>query len=512
MRRGLTAGLMAVLLALALSAVRGAVTSEPPERAPAVAGQFYPADKAGLAKTVRAYLDSALPPRPERPVALVAPHAGYHYSAQIAADAWRQATDHEYDVVVILGTNHTAPAFNGVSVFGGAGYRTPLGLARIDRKLAGALTGDGSAGFAWRPHVHTREHSIEVQVPFAQTVFPGVPMVTAIVGEPDPALCARFGKALAQALRGRRALIVASSDLSHYPDYDDAVATDHATLTALVKLDSAALLKTIDAELRRGRPGLSTCACGKAPLLAAIEAAKALGATRARVVSYANSGDVAIGDPTRVVGYGAVALYAGDGASDTSALATPAPAPADRPLTAADREALLVFARSTIHRYLESGTLALARGFGPTLRRKQGAFVTLKKSGELRGCIGHTAADRPLCQVVGSMALQAAFNDRRFRPLLAEELDEIDIEISLLTPMKPVDGVEQIELGRDGIQLSKNGRSALYLPEVAVEQGWNREQTLEHLCQKAGLPPDAWRSGAELQTFRTVLIRESGRN
>jgi AmmeMemoRadiSam system protein B/AmmeMemoRadiSam system protein A len=501
---------LSIIGALALPVLASRPAEAPAlERPPAVAGKFYPADAAELSKAIEAYLDAALPPRGARPVALIAPHAGYHYSGQIAADAFRQAADHEFDLVVILGANHSAPAFDGVSVYGGAGYRTPLGLAALDRPLAEALAAADEA-FRWRPRVHQQEHSVEVHVPFVQTVFPKAKIVTAVVGTPDPALCARFGKALARLLQERKALIVASSDLSHYPGYDDAVAADRSTLAAMATLDSSVVVKTTEAELRRGRPGLSTCACGKAPVLAAISAARALGATRAEVISYANSGDVAIGDPARVVGYGAVTLLRGKGESDTSALRRPPAVPADQPLSADEKKALLAFARHTIERYLDSGTLALARGFAPTLARKQGVFVTLKKDGQLRGCIGHRDADRPLAQVVGAMALQAAFNDRRFRPVRPEEMEEIEVEISLLTPLVTVKSVDAIELGRDGIFLTKNGRAALYLPEVAVEQGWNREETMQHLCRKAGLPPDAWRDGAELQTFRTVLITESG--
>jgi AmmeMemoRadiSam system protein B/AmmeMemoRadiSam system protein A len=499
--------------ALALASMLVVPAAAPPapaaERPPAVAGQFYPADPEALETAISTYLSDALPPRPDRPLALVAPHAGYHYSGQIAADAYRQAAGHEYDLVVILGTNHTAPAFDGVSVHQGAGYRTPLGLARIDRGIAAALLAADEAFVFW-PTVHEREHSIEVQVPFAQTLFPRAKIVAAVVGRPDPKLCARFGKALARAVEGRKALIVASTDLSHYPNHDDAVAADHATLAAIARMDSGALLAVIDGEMAKRRPGLSTCACGTAPLLAAIEAAKALGATRARVISYANSGDTSIGEPTRVVGYGAVALLAGEGASDTSVLALPPPAPADVELTAEERATLLAFARTSIERWLLTGTFPLARGLTPTLMRRQGAFVTLKKDGNLRGCIGHTAEDRPLGQVVGAMAMQAAFNDRRFRPLGEDELEQIEIEISLLTPLVPVAGVEEIELGRDGVRLTKDGRGALYLPEVAVEQGWNREEMMEQLCRKAGLPGNAWRSGAELSTFRTVLIHEAG--
>jgi AmmeMemoRadiSam system protein B/AmmeMemoRadiSam system protein A len=495
------------LLLLPIALASTPAPQSPAERAPAVAGKFYPAESQRLRAALGAYLEDALPASSDRPLALIAPHAGYHYSGQIAADAWQQAANHEYDVIVILGANHSAPAFHGVSVFLGAGYRTPLGLATIDRELSVALAAS-ETDFAYRPEVHRAEHSVEVHVPFAQTLFPGVPIVTAVLGSDQLALCTRFGRSLAAALKGRRSLIVASSDLSHYPRHDDAVRADHTTLRAMARIDPAALVRTTERLMAERTAGLSTCACGRAPVLAASVASRALGATHGRVVSYANSGDVAIGDPQRVVGYGAVALLAGKGPPDTRALELPATVPADRPLTADERDAMLRFARMNIERWLESGTIPLARGFTPTLWRRQGVFVTLTKQGALRGCIGHMADDRPICEAVGAMALQAAFNDRRFTPVVAEELDEIEIEISLLSPLARIESAEAIEIGRDGVKLVKDGHSAVYLPEVPVEQGWDREETLRRLCIKAGLPADAWQQGAELYTFHTVIFGE----
>jgi AmmeMemoRadiSam system protein A len=139
----------------------------------------------------------------------------------------------------------------------------------------------------------------------------------------------------------------------------------------------------------------------------------------------------------------------------------------------------------------------------------QGAFVTLKQHGKLRGCIGHMAEDRPLCHTVGRMALQAAFNDHRFSPLKASELEEIEIEISVLTPLHPVDGPTHIVVGQDGVMIRKSNRSAVFLPQVALEQGWNREELLTRLCQKAGLPDHAWHEGATFYTFQAQVFNES---
>ncbi len=472
-----------------------------------MADRFYPGDAGKLEAAVRAYLDDAVRPRAGRPVGLVVPHAGYIYSGQIAADAYRQVMDHEYDVVVILGTNHTSAGFRGVSVHQGRGYRTPLGLAQIDRELAAELVALDEA-FTFKPVVHRMEHSVEVQVPFVQIALPDVKILPAVVGQPDLALCRRLGQALARVLRDRRPLIVASADLSHYPGYDDAVAVDRATLGAIATLDAERVQATIRRQMRQGRPGLDTCACGEAPVLAALEAARALGASRGCVISYANSGDAAVGNRGRVVGYGAVALTAaeckGQPVTPGSRRASPG-----SPLGAADKKALLQFARNTIHSYLTTDTAPLARDLPPALWRRQGVFVTLHKAGRMRGCIGRSVSDIPLGQLVGAMALKAAFEDRRFPPLQLDELEKIEIEISLLTPLEKVQGAEEIVPGRDGVWMFKGDRSAVYLPHVATDQGWDRVQLLDHLCLKAGLPVGSWRKDADLYTFRAEVISES---
>ena len=474
-------------------------------REPAVAGKFYPTDPGKLRRAVNFYLDHALEPDGHKPLVLVAPHAGYVYSGQICADAWRQAKGHRYDLVVLLGTNHTAAGFSGVSIIPGGMYRTPLGDAKLDEGIAAALTAADPA-FSYRAAVHRREHSVEVQVPFAQVLFPNTPIVAAVVGTDDPALCDRFGRALADTVKGRNALIVASTDLSHYPTYEDACRVDRTVLAAAATMDPAAVRELIQVQMGHRIANLSTCACGAAPLTAAMCAAKHLGAKGARIVSYANSGDALVGRPQRVVGYGAVAFSA----SYSTAPSFPEPLPADPEAALGDsqKKALLSLARATVTEVLKAGALPLPRSADPALNAHRGAFVTLKKNGQLRGCIGRMTADWPLQRAVGAMALQAAFNDRRFKQVSGKELAHLEIEISVLTPFHPVSGPEAIRIGTDGVLLKKDSRSAVYLPQVAVEQGWDKEEMLEHLCRKAGLPPGAWKEGAQLLTFQATVFSE----
>jgi MEMO1 family protein len=302
-----------------------------PVRPPAVAGTFYPQDPKRLAAEVKALLEQARPPDGERPIALVVPHAGYVYSGLIAADAWRQAGGQRYDLVVLLGTNHTAGFFTGVSVFLGDGFRTPLGVALVDQEAASLLLA-ADHECSSDPLPHEREHSIEVQLPFVQAVLPGVPILPVIVSDEDPHVCARLGVALANVVAGRRALIAASCDLAHFPSHEDAVAADRAVLAAMARLDPDDLRETVAREERSGRRGLDTCACGLAPVLAARTAARTLGATRGVVISHATSGDVPPGDRSRVVGYGAVRYTAGEPGADVAELDRPAhvPQPATR--------------------------------------------------------------------------------------------------------------------------------------------------------------------------------------
>jgi AmmeMemoRadiSam system protein B/AmmeMemoRadiSam system protein A len=501
--------LVAAVVPLVLVAA-GAAAQE--VRPPAVAGEFYPASAGALRAAVDELLAAAPPRQGPAPVALIVPHAGYVFSGQVAADAFRQAEGEEYETVVILGPNHTDPTFDRVGLYRGRAFRTPLGEVAIDEALAGAIVA-ADRDAVWHNRVHAREHAIEVLLPFVQRLFPRSTFVPIVLGTADPEVCTRLGRTLARLVEGRRALVVASSDLAHYPRAADARRVDRETLEAILSFDAWRVRETLARHLAHGTPGVVTGACGEGPILAVLAAARALGATSGRVVSYATSADSPAGDPARVVGYGAVALTRDQtdrtGLSiDQRAFDGAAAAEAGGALTSAERRALVSYARETIRRFVTTGTAPLARGAPPRLERWQGVFVTLRRDGALRGCVGRLLPDGPLYWLTGAMALQAATKDPRFPPVRARELSGLTIEVSLLTPLREVASPEEIRLGQDGVVLVKDGRSAVFLPEVPVEQGWSRGELLEALCAKADLGRGCWRKGARLAVFQTDVIRE----
>jgi AmmeMemoRadiSam system protein B/AmmeMemoRadiSam system protein A len=497
---------MLALLCLSFSECKGQ-TAESFIRDPVVAGKFYPADSSKLRNALKYFFADAVSGGKDRPLAIIAPHAGYIYSGQIAADAFNQAKNFDYDVVIILGTNHTTPDFNKISIYPRGAFCTPLGIAQIDQNITDLLLKeDADCVSDIKPH--ESEHSVETQVPFIQYLFPNAKIVPIIIGSADLQLCTKFGKALAKILKDKKALIVASSDLSHYPKYEDAVSTDKNTLNVIKKMNTSHIQQELYRKVNSGIPSLVTCACGEGTILALITAANDLGGNNASIISYANSGNTLVGDNDRVVGYGAVAFYkTAQNTNVTEKIDKNISNEYSTELDSLDKISLLKLARRSIEQYLTSETLPLPRNLTNLMNSKRGAFVTLKKNGELRGCIGSMVETLPLYNVVGKMALQAAFNDTRFHPLEFNELSQIEIEISVLTPLVKINNADEIVLGRDGVVLKKGNKQAVFLPQVATEQGWSKEQFLTQLCYKAGLNATDWKT-ATLSTFKAEVFSE----
>lgn len=458
-------------------------------RPAAVAGSWYPDDPDELAQTIDEMLETANP-IDGHPIGLIVPHAGYVYSGQVAAAGFRQLESAQYDVAVIIASDHQPPLSNPISVWSEGGFETPLGTVAVDAELAQALVA-ADPRITFDPATHEGEHSIEIELPFLQRTCPSCSIVPVLMGSADEDAVQALADALLALLPGRRAVVIASSDLSHYPTYDDALVSDGATLGAIETGDPGRVRETIRTLMASGLSNLATCACGEDPILVMMRVAQGLGANTVTILHYANSGDVS-GDHSQVVGYGAVMVWRYE--------------PPD--LTASQQEDLLALVRTTIAEYLETGRLPAYETDDPSLIRRSAAFVTLKQRGELRGCIGHTWADLPLYQAVQKTAVSAATEDPRFPPLTPEELSEITVEISILSPFRRLTDTDKIEVGTHGLMIFKDGRRGLLLPQVPVEQGWDRAEYLENLCLKAGLPEGCWKEGATLYAFTAIVFGE----
>ncbi len=492
-------------------------------RPPAVAGSFYPGDPATLASDIDGYLDAAPVAKLDgRIVALISPHAGYVYSGAVAANGYALLRGADFETVIIVAPSHRF-GFRGASVYGGDGYETPLGVVDVDEPLASAIR-DASGSFVYEPRAHVAEHSLEVQVPFLQRALGRFRIVPIIMGSQDEGTVRTLASAIASAVRATndpdRVLLVASSDLSHFHGYDEAVGLDSVVLEHVEAFDPEGLLRAL--------AGGECEACGGGPMATVMMAARSLGASHAKVLKYANSGDVT-GDRSGVVGYMSAVLTrpgsgrsSGASGSDKEADDPPA-AGSGRPggatgevrpyagLTGEEKRALLVLARRAIEADLAGERPPEVGISTPALEEKCGAFVTLHEGGRLRGCIGYVVAVKPLYVTVREMAVQASQHDPRFPPVQASELPDIDIEISVMSPLKVVDDVSEIVVGRDGLVVQDGSRSGLLLPQVATEYGWDRQTFLEHTCMKAGLPTDAWkRDDVTIFRFSAEVFGEKG--
>jgi hypothetical protein len=456
-------------------------------REPVWAGQFYDADAAHLTAAIDGFLKD-LPAAPEVRGdirAIVVPHAGYVYSGLTAAYAYRLVLGKPYETVVIIGPSHRF-GFKGCSIYAKGGFRTPLGTAVVDEALAADLM--KRSGFKFIPEAHEEEHSVEVQVPFVQTVLPGAKIVPVVMGYPEKRTVRTLAAALDAACAGKKVLVVASTDMSHFLAKDKANAVDARTIELIKALKADA----IEGKMEAGENIL----CGGAPVAATILYAGKAGPVRAEVLNYADS-SAASGDESRVVGYVSVALVAEGGTRE----------PAFE-LSVAEKTELLGLARSAVEAYVEDGRVVEYASTNPRFLVKRGLFVTLKKRGALRGCIGFIEPVMPLARGVVEAAIYAAARDTRFEPVSKDELKSLDYEISVLTPLEDMPDPNLVKVGKHGLVVEMSGRKGLLLPQVPVENHWDRETFLEQTCLKAGLPPDSWKKGAKLQSFEAIVFRE----
>ncbi len=486
--------------ALVTALVVGCQAQErPPVRPPAVAGQFYPASEEELRTQVKALFAQAHAPTGSGTVrALIAPHAGYPYSGVVAASAYNQIDPQaRYENVFVIGSSHRV-AFDGAAVYTAGDYRTPLGVVTVDRAIGQALLDRGDP-FVTRNDAHAHEHSIEVQLPFLQQRFgTSLRIVPIVLGTNDPRVCTQIAEGLRPYFT-RKNLFVISSDFSHYPPYRDAKIVDGATEQAIVQNSAYGLLNALIANEKRGVPNLATSLCGWTSVLTLLDLTEGDKNLIFTPVEYRNSGDASIGSKDQVVGYWAITV------------SEPGATMGEFRLSADEKWFLLRIARQTVTEYVRSRTIPAVNPASLTTAEKTpcGAFVTLREKGDLRGCIGRFDASEPLAAVVQQMAVAAATQDPRFSPVRADEVPSLEIEISVLTPMKRISSIDEIELGRHGIYMRKGGRSGTFLPQVATETGWTKEQFLGHCARdKAGIGWEGWKD-AELFTFEALVFSET---
>jgi AmmeMemoRadiSam system protein B/AmmeMemoRadiSam system protein A len=492
------------------------MSKELPVLAPYVAGSFYPANPERLTNDIARYLESADVPAIDGEIpAIIVPHAGYVYSAPVAAHAYKavaqqfdrqqRAARDALDAVIILAFDHRG-RHPGVSVYYGGAMRTPLGQVKVHEKIAHELL-NSDPRITYSEAVFVGEHSAEVEVPFIQTVLPGVPVVPVLFGRQTKENVDAVLNALEKIARTHRILLVASTDLSHYQPYERANTWDDETVEAILTCDPAKMNRYIATHNNR--------MCGPGPVLTAVSFGKSQGANPV-LLKYANSGDTA-GDKIAVVGYAAVAFVKKANSQPPGNEAASQKVSADAPaaedsyvLSDDDKQVLLQLARRSIESYVrDKKVLKVDPPASPVLTQDGAAFVTLNRNGQLRGCIGSMQAVEPLYKTVIDMAVAAASQDPRFKPVRPEELKDIHIEISVNTPLRQVADPDEIELGKHGVVVAKGMSRGVYLPQVATETGWTKEQFLRSLCaHKAGLAPDAYKNGATLYVFTSIVFEE----
>jgi hypothetical protein len=499
----LTAQLVALLAVAPLQHVRAADPQK--VRQAGVAGSFYPADPKELSTMIDDMLSHVTLPVPindptkDRILAVVAPHAGYQYSGPVAAYTYAALKGRNFSRVVVIAPSHHE-SFDFTSVYDGDAYATPLGNVPVDKAFAAKLVKMSSTmKLSGRGHDATSagaEHAIEVELPWLQKVLGNFQLVPIDMGDQSYDSSRALGVALAKLIKAEGkegdTLVLASSDLSHYHTYDEAVKIDHKTLNALEAWDYFSMSQNFEQRIWE--------ACGGAPIVAAMIYAERMGANQAKVLKYANSGDIT-GDRSRVVGYSAdvfVKTHSGKAV--------------DAPFSLTDQEKsdLLALARKSVEYVVEvKEPYQPDASTSDTLNQERGAFTTLKEGGQLRGCIGYTSAMKPLYMTVRDTATLAAMRDPRFQPVSPSELPKLEYEISVLSPLRRVLDIDQIKVGQHGLLMRNGSYEGLLLPQVPVEQNWDRQTFLEQTCHKAGMRSDCWKDeDTDIFMFTAVVFGE----
>lgn len=471
-------GLFLVILAVLLKLKDNHVMNDKKEflvRPPAVAGQFYPEDKKEAQEQIRAFLAKA-DSIASSPQIIIVPHAGWQYSGPVAAQAFNLVKEADFDKVILLGTVHQVPT-DKIALDDYDFWQTPLGKVPLAKDLIAGLI-DGETIVANR-EIHENDHVLEVELPFLQAVLSDFSIVPILIGQVDDLALSVLAQKIASVLAAdSKTLLVISSDLSHYPDQVTAKVVDAQTLAAIASGSREEFDQTL-ADLENQYPVVDTFACGAEAIRVGLLVASQVGLKEAKVLKQGDSGAVSA-QTDRVVGYGAVAFWLEQEQNPVG-------------IDQEEKKILLSWARQAIADYLATGKIPLQKAPKDSLEKKGAVFVTLKKAGRLRGCLGGFEAKESIWQAVADMAVAASTSDPRFPPVTQEELEDITIEISLLSPLKKIKLIEEIKLGKHGVYLKQGNLTGTFLPQVAQEGNWNKDSFLGEICaQKMGLKKDCY--------------------
>ena len=462
------------------------------------AGMFYPSNADELRIMIEKYIGSDKPVMSENEIfGIVSPHAGYVYSGLVAGKAYKEIKGRKYEAIIIIGPSHTQ-YFEGSSVFKGDAYVTPLGVAKVDKELANEIGNYGSGvklsmdGHNWNEQ--RSEHSIEVQIPFIQVTQPNTPIVPICMGSQDSQTSDILMRAIIKATKklNRKILVIASTDLSHFHDYDSACKLDSNVVNAFNRYDY--FMMSANLYTRRWE------ACGGGPVITTMMVSEQLGANQSNTLLYATSGDVPEGEKSkdRVVGYMSGCLY-----KDNNKKLDEIP-----DLTPDERKKILQAAKNGVELSVY-GKMAnpVELEETPNLNQQFSAFVTIKKNGDLRACMGHTFPAAPMLYEVEDVAKMAASKDYRFGPVEKSELPQIEYEVTLMSRLRRIFDINEIEIGKHGLYIRFGNNAGLLLPQVATERNWDAKTFLENVCYKAGLPPNAYKEpDVELFVFSASII------
>ncbi len=479
----------------------------------ALAGSWYADDANKLKREIDGYLADADQEAQSDVIALILPHAGYQYSGKTAAFGMNQIRGRDYKRVIIVGPTHQFPMQNVVSIPDVTHYLTPLGEVALDLEFIAQLK--QSAFALTKPEVHRDEHSVQIELPLLQSVLKDFKIVPIVCGQLDLEAAQAIGAVLREMVDAKT-LVVISSDFTHYGDRFGYVPFEDDVAENIKKLDLGAysfIEKKDDAGFVDYVAKTGATICGRNPIV--ILLAMLPGEAKAHLLQYTTSGEIT-GDYANSVSYLSADFcgeWDGEDESDSTRRVEHTDENiSDAFLSNADKNSLLQLARASLMYHLQTGKtgspadldVEITEGMSQTM----GAFVSLHKDGRLRGCIGEIVPYRELYKAVIDHAVNSGFNDYRFSPVKKDEVDSLEFEISALSPPREVSSYRDIVIGKHGVVLEKGVASAVFLPQVAPEQGWGIEETLTHLAVKAGLQPDDWRKDTKFLVFEAIVFSE----